>query len=219
MIIDVNNILTPRGKKCLLEEKGDKEEKTYNKYGKRRTRKKAWKSKIYTILDSIGKSGDDIFELNKASAQENGDEIEGKFKALETVLTQFVRVTAKVAAALLITRHKSYDPSKLLDAAKASPTNKTDVTGNMAQAIKDDLEEIDDKFKLNYKLDAKLYRIKTQTNKAEEFLQDLVPYIDWVKFTEWANKGDVRSVYDMQVIGGGNDKLFLAMKKYAEEIS
>jgi hypothetical protein len=219
MIIDVNGILTPHGKECLLEEKGDKEEKTYNKYGKRRTRKKAWKSKIYAILDSIGTKGGDIFELNRASAQENSDEVEGKFKALETVLTQFVRVTAKLAAALLITRHKSYDPSKLLDAAKASPTNKTDVTGNMAQAIRDDIEEIDEKFKLNFKIDAKLNRIKRQTNKAEGFLQDLVPYIDWVKFSEWANKGDVRSVYDMQVIGGGNDKLFRDIKKYAEEIT
>ena len=204
--IDINNILTKHGKKCILEKKDDDKSS--------RDRKKDWKKEIYSVIDGIGQN--DIFKLNDAYKQEKDDKVLGKFKALKTVLAQFIMVTSKLAKALLLTRHKYYDPSKLADAARfRGPL--TDVTGNMAESIRADIEEIDENFKLNFKLDKKLNRIKKQTDDAEDFLSDLVPYMDWVKYSEWADKGDVKSVVDILNIGGANGKLMGYIKKHAEE--
>jgi hypothetical protein len=211
--IDINNILTKHGKKLILEKDDDE----YSGRKSRSSRKKDWKNEIYSTIDSLGK--DNIFKLNVAYKQEKGDKESGKFQAIETVIGQFIKVTAKLAKALILTRDKYYDPSKLQDAARfVGPRN--DVTGNMAQAILDDIDEIDKKFKLNFKLDKKLNNVKRQTKEAEGFLEDLVPYVDWIKFSKWKypdNESNFKSVGDMLVIGGSNGKLMSAVKKHAEE--
>ena len=209
--IDVNTILTPYGKKCILE----KDDNKYSGRKSRSSRKKDWKNEIYDVIDSIGEN--DIFKLNAANQIERaGDKKIGKFKALEMVIGQFIMVTAKLGKALLLTRHKYYDPSKLQDATRFVG-RRDDVTGNMADAIRADIEEIDKKFKLNFKLDKKLNRIENQTDDAEGFLSDLVPYIDWTEYSKWAAKGDVKYVGDMLSIGGKNGKLMSIVKKHAEE--
>ena len=249
MIIDVNNILTPHGKKSLLEEKIDVntiltpygkrslfEEKIVNTiltpYGKKcllekkdekygveapssRDRKKDWKKQIYNILDKIGK--DDMFELNTAYQHEKADDAVGKFKALKTVVGELLKVTAGLAAALIITRHKYYDPTKLRGAV-SFPGTRNNPTGNMADAIRTDLDEIDKKFKLNFKLDKKLNKIRNQTDDAEEFLEGLVEYIDWHKYSNWSKKGKVTSVGDMLMIGSKNGKLMPALERYAQAV-
>tara|TARA_R110002020_G_scaffold179513_1_gene373148 strand:+ start:593 stop:1306 length:714 start_codon:yes stop_codon:yes gene_type:complete len=213
--IDINNILTKHGKKNLLE-KFDKikEEDVYKGYTKK-GRKKRWKQEIYDLIDSINRDGLNWKDMSTLESAMGGSD-EGKWMAMENGVTQLVKVTAKLAAIVLLVRNKYYDPSQLLDAARfVGPRN--NVTGNMAQAIRDDIKEIDKKFKLNFKLDKKLKKIKNELDKVEEYLENLVPYIDWYKYSQWADKGDVKSVGDMLVIGGQSGKLFQAMKKYAEE--
>ena len=213
--IDINNILTKHGKKNLLE-KFDKikEEDVYKGYTKK-GRKKRWKQEIYDLIDSINRDGLNWKDMSTLESAMGGSD-EGKWMAMENGVTQLVKVTAKLAAIVLLVRNKYYDPSQLLDAARfVGPRN--NVTGNMAQAIRDDIKEIDKKFKLNFKLDKKLKKIKNELDKVEEYLENLVTYIDWYKYSQWADKGDVKSVGDMLVIGGQSGKLFQAMKKYAEE--
>jgi len=210
----VNTILTSHGKKCLLEEKGDDDLKAPSS----RDRKKDWKKQIYTILDNIGKDNStDIFELAKAYADDQDGTEEGKFKALSTVVKQFLKVTAGLAAALIVVRHKYYDPTKLRGAISfIGPRNNP--TGNMADAIRADIEEIDKKFKLNFKLDTKLNRIGDQTDDAEKFMEGLVEYMDWHKYSNWAKKGKVTSVGDMTMMGSNSGKLMPALEGYAQAV-
>lgn len=213
--IDINNILTKHGKKNLLEQFDKIKKKDIYKGYTKKGRKKRWRQEIYDLIDSINRDGLNWKDMSNIESAMGGTQ-EGKWMAMEEGVTQLVKVTAKLAAIILLVRNKYYDPSQLLDAARfVGPRN--NVTGNMAQAIRDDIKEIDKKFKLNFKLDKKLKKIKNELDKVEEYLENLVPYIDWYKYSQWADKGDVKSVGDMLVIGGQSGKLLQAMKNYAEE--
>ena len=158
-----------------------------------------WQNEVKTQLDIVGKG--DIYGFAEAYKLQN----ENKLEAVLVMLNNLLCVSAHVAKALLLTQNRTmkYAPEKLIIAAD-SPG---DVKGHLelVDGIKRNLKLIDRSFKwwkdkkLGKEIDNKIKPIKTQLNRASDFIEALIPYINWdeeITFSDGSTQR-ARSTHDI----------------------
>lgn len=141
--------------------------------------KTKWQSEVKTELDKV--VGEDIYGFADAYRLQN----ENKLEAVLVIINNLLCVSAHVAKALLLTQNRTteYTTASLLDAAESPGKS----TGHyeLVDGINENLDLIDDEFKwyknrkLSNAIDKKSKPIRTQLRRASEFIDALVPYINW----------------------------------------
>ena len=134
--------------------------------------KKENKEKIFNTLDSIGDG--DIFGLNFANSHASKD----TFGALLMFFDEYLKVTAKIAKAVLLSRDGFFNENNL-ESILFTPDGRLTFKTTMSNI--DYLDESMGLFSGGIKLDKKLKNIKKQVKKSEDFLNTILKYIDWGK--------------------------------------
>ena len=134
--------------------------------------KKQNKEKIFNTLDNIG-SGD-IFGLNRANSHASKD----TFEALLMFFDKYLKVTAKIAKAVLLSRDGFFNKNNL-ESILFTPDGRLTFKTTMSNI--DYLDESMRLFSGGIKLDKKLKNIKKQVKNSEDFLNTILKYIDWGK--------------------------------------
>jgi len=138
------------------------------------------KQKIFNAIDSVG--GGDIFGLNKANSRASKD----TFGALLMFFDKYLKVTAKIAKAVLLSRDGFFNENNL-ESILFTPDGRLTFKTTMSNI--DYLDESMGLFSGGIKLDKKLKNIKKQVKKSEDFLNTILKYIDWGKAFNDTGKG------------------------------
>ena len=135
--------------------------------------KTAWKKEVFKVLESIN-SGD-VFGFNEVYSLQKTDKLHALLKILQNIMC----INAKIARTAILTKDNVYDSSKLMDTAIMPVGSGHE---GLINTIENNIEIVDDKFKLfrgGMKVDRKLKPIRKQLKQARNFINELVPYINW----------------------------------------
>ena len=135
--------------------------------------KDKWKKEVFKILKGI-KEGD-IFGFDKVYDLQESD----KLHALLTMLQNLMCVNAKIARTVILAQDNVYDPTKLMTIAQFPKGGGHE---GLIETIFTNIELLDKRFKLGgggMKVDRKLRPIKSQLNRAKDFINTIEPYLNW----------------------------------------
>jgi|TARA_R110000822_G_scaffold40967_4_gene111193 hypothetical protein len=141
--------------------------------------KTKWQSKVKNELGKVG--GEDIYGFADAYRLQN----ENKLEAVLVMINNLLCVSAHVAKALLLTQNRTteYTTASLLNAADGPGNSRGHL--ELVSGINENLDLIDDEFKwyknrkLSNAINKKSRPIRKQLRRASEFIDALVPYINW----------------------------------------
>ena len=135
--------------------------------------KDKWKKEVFKILKGI-KEGD-IFGFDKVYDLQESD----KLHALLTMLQNLMCVNAKIARTVILAQDNVYDPTKLMTIAQFPKGGGHE---GLIETIFTNMELLDKQFKLGgggMKVDRRLRPIKSQLNRAKDFINTIEPYLNW----------------------------------------
>ena len=168
--------------------------------------KSQWQKEVKTQLDIVGKG--DIYGFQEAYMLQN----ENKLEAVLVMLNNLLCVSAHVAKALLLTQNRTmeYSPEKLIIAADSPGTGEGHI--DLVAGIKRNLKLIDRSFKwwknkkLGKAIDAKIEPIKTQLNRASDFIDALTPYINWDEEITFSDGSSHRAISTHDILANSKNK-------------
>jgi len=135
--------------------------------------KSAWKNEVFQILDNIQEG--DVFGFGEAYSLQKNDKLHAMLKMIQNLMC----INAKIARTVILAEDNVYDESKLMNISQFPIGGGH---GGLINTIESNIKRLDKKFKLGrggMKVDKKLRPIKKQLRQARDFIDTLLPYINW----------------------------------------